>query len=307
MTYTKTSLPQAARIVGIADESDTIRTFVFDQHLDAEPGQFVMAWLPGVDEKPFSLVRADPVTLTIARIGPFTEEVFSLSVGDRLWLRGPLGHPFTLNALSPAPIPEPVLSETEGSRIPDPESRVPGPQSRIPNPGSPILLVAGGYGVAPLHFLAERARSAGWEVTAIIGARTASGVVFARRTAALGAQVIITSDDGSLGQQGLASESAERLLAQTDYQTIYACGPESMLEAVETLARAHRIPAQLSYERYMRCGFGVCGSCSQEGWLVCRDGPVRSISVRVSTWRSSQFHRQGAKDAKQPLKFWPIV
>lgn len=280
MTYTKTSLPQAARIVSIADESDTIRTFVFDQHLDAEPGQFVMAWLPGVDEKPFSLVRADPVTLTIARVGPFTEAIFSLSVGDRLWLRGPLGHPFTLNPLSPVSSPEPVLSESEGSRVPDPGSRTcPERERRIPNPQSPILLIAGGYGVAPLHFLAERARSAGWEVTAIIGARTASGVVFARRTAALGVQVLVTTDDGSLGQQGLASEAAERLLAQAGCQAIYACGPESMLEAVETLARGHNLPAQLSYERYMRCGFGVCGSCSHEGWLVCRDGPVRSISV----------------------------
>ncbi len=243
--------------MSITDESDAIRTFVFDQHLDAEPGQFVMAWLPGIDEKPFSLVRADPVTLTIARVGPFTEDVFSLSVGGRLWLRGPLGQPFTLGT-------QPVLSSSR-----DPEG---------PAEGSRILLVAGGYGVAPLHFLAERARSAGLEVTAIIGARTASGVVFARRTAALGARVIITTDDGSLGQQGLASEAAERLLAHNGCQAIYACGPESMLEAVETLARDHGLPAQLSYERYMRCGFGVCGSCSHKGWLVCRDGPVRSIN-----------------------------
>ena len=53
-----------------------------------------------------------------------------------------------------------------------------------------------------------------------------------------------------------------------------------MLDAVEALARERRLPAQLSYERYMRCGFGVCGSCSQRGWLVCRDGPVRTFPVR---------------------------
>ena len=249
MSDSNTSLPRAARIVSITDENHTIRTFVFDQYLEAEPGQFVMAWLPGVDEKPFSLVRADPVTLTICRVGPFTDEIFALKSGDQLWLRGPLGQPFTLNNQSPV--------------------------SRI---RPPILLIAGGYGVAPLHFLAERARSAGREVTAIIGARTASSIVFARRTAALGAQVIITTDDGSLGEQGLASEAAQRLLTQAEFQTLYACGPESMLEAVESLARAYKMPAQLSYERYMRCGFGVCGSCSREGWLVCHDGPVCSIS-----------------------------
>ena len=50
-----------------------------------------------------------------------------------------------------------------------------------------------------------------------------------------------------------------------------------MLEAVERLASGHHLPAQLSYERYMRCGLGVCGSCTKEGWLVCRDGPVRCV------------------------------
>ena len=248
MNRSMTSLPQAARIVSIADENHTIRTFVFDQRLEAEPGQFVMAWLPGIDEKPFSLVRADPVTLTICQVGPFTDEIFALKPGDQLWLRGPLGSPFTLDDRSPAP----------GLR-------------------APILLIAGGYGVAPLYFLAERARAAGREVTAIIGAKKASSIVFARRTAALGARVFITTDDGSLGEQGLASEVAGRLLAQNGHQAIYACGPESMLEAVEALSRAHRMPAQLSYERYMRCGFGVCGSCSRDGWLVCSDGPVRAI------------------------------
>jgi dihydroorotate dehydrogenase electron transfer subunit len=247
------SLPQPARIVELVDESVKVRTFTFDLHWDAEPGQFAMVWLPGVDEKPFSLVRADPVTLTIARVGPFTEALFDLSAGDRLWLRGPLGRPFTL----------PV-----------------GVGSPRPGDGqAPILLVAGGYGVAPLHYLARRARAAGWEVSTVIGARTAGDVVFADRFSALGSQVFVTTDDGSLGEEGLATDAADRLLDHRDYQAIYACGPEPMLEAVARLAQRHRLPAQLSYERYMRCSFGVCGSCAREGWLVCRDGPVKYLSL----------------------------
>ena len=123
----KTSLPRAACILDLTDESPTVRTLVLDLSLEAEPGQFVMAWLPGVDEKPFSLVRADPVTLTIARVGPFTTAVFALEPGDLLWLRGPLGQPFSLP--------------------PDPKT----------DAQSAILLVGGGYGVAPLTFLAEQA------------------------------------------------------------------------------------------------------------------------------------------------------
>jgi dihydroorotate dehydrogenase electron transfer subunit len=263
MTHSKTSLPQVARIASITDESPQIRTFVFDQRLEAKPGQFVMAWLPDIDEKPFSLVRADPVTLTISRVGPFTDQVFSLKPGDRLWIRGPLGRPFTLDNQSPAS---------------DLQSPVPNAQYTISNTRPSLLLVAGGYGVAPLYFLAECARAAGQPVSAIIGARTASSVVFAERFVSQGAEVLITTDDGSLGQPGLASEAAERLLAQNEFQALYACGPESMLEVLESLARDHKVPAQLSYERYMRCGFGVCGSCSRDGWLVCHDGPVRAIN-----------------------------
>ena len=246
----KASLPVAARIVSIAGESATVRTLVLDRSLEAEPGQFVMAWLPGADEKPFSLVRADPVTLTIARVGSFTAQVHTLGVGDPLWLRGPLGHGFVLP-----------------------------PQAADRRPGA-ILLVAGGYGVAPLHFLAERALAAGWRVSAVIGARTAKDLVFDRRLAALSAEVQVATDDGSLGEQGLATEAAERLIVAGGahrFEALYACGPEPMLAAVERLARTHHIPAQLSYERYMRCGFGVCGSCAREGWLVCNDGPVRRI------------------------------
>jgi len=237
------SLPQPARIVECTDESPSVRTFVLDLHLEAKPGQFVMAWLPGVDEKPFSLVRGDPVTLTICRVGPFTEQIFALGRGDLLWIRGPLGQPFTLP----------------------------------PQAASRMLLVAGGYGVAPLFFLAQRARDAGCDPSVVIGACTAADVVFADRFSALGVPVTITTDDGSLGHQGLASDAAGQLLGESAFQALYACGPEPMLDAVEALARAHRLPTQLSYERYMRCGFGNCVSCARDGWLVCRDGPVKCI------------------------------
>ncbi len=138
-------------------------------------------------------------------------------------------------------------------------------------------MVAGGYGVAPLYFLARRAITAGWEVTAVIGARSAGDVIFRDRFRALGTGVTITTDDGSLGEAGLATDAAARLLDQDGYAALYACGPEPMLEAVKELARARKVPAQLSYERAMRCGFGVCGTCSRLGWLVCRDGPVLTI------------------------------
>ena len=245
----KTSLPRMARIADLVDEGPKVRTLVLDLKLEADPGQFVMAWLPGLDEKPFSLVRANPVTLTVARAGPFSSAIQTLGTGEQLWLRGPLGQPFTLPPVEPS-----------GTR-------------------SPLLLVGGGYGVAPLHFLAECARTSGWAASMVIGARTAADVIFADRFQALGVPVAIATDDGSMGQRGVATGAAERLLDEAGHSAIYACGPEPMLEAVELLAHRRGLPAQLSYERYMRCGLGVCGSCAREGWMVCSDGPVRHISV----------------------------
>ena len=245
----KTSLPRVARVVDLVDESPTVRTLVLDLKLEAAPGQFVMAWLPGLDEKPFSLARANPVTLTIARVGPFSTALHALRAGDPLWLRGPLGQPFTLPPAGPV------------------------------SPRPPLLLVGGGYGVAPLHFLAECARGSGWDASMVIGARTASDVIFVDRFEALGTAVMVSTDDGSLGQPGVVTVAAARLLDGALYRAIYACGPEPMLDAVERLARERGLPTQLSYERYMRCGLGVCGSCARDGWMVCSDGPVRHISA----------------------------
>ncbi|MCS6826687.1 MAG: hypothetical protein NZ553_08755, partial [Caldilinea sp.] len=88
------TLPTPCRIAAIEVDNYRTKTFVFDARLEATPGQFVMAWLPRFDEKPFSLVNADPVTLMITAVGPFTQLVHELQVGDRLWLRGAFGHGF---------------------------------------------------------------------------------------------------------------------------------------------------------------------------------------------------------------------
>ena len=241
------SLPQVARIEDITTESPRVRTLALDLTLQAEPGQFVMAWLPGLDEKPFSLVCSDPVTLTIAQVGPFSSAVHALEPGGRLWIRGPLGAAF---------------------RLPENE----------PSTGD-LLLIGGGYGVAPLHFLAQHALSAGWAASMVIGARTAIDVIFAERFQRLGVKVAITTDDGSRGQQGVATDAARQLLDQGTYRALYACGPDPMLQAVEALAQDRQISAQLSYERHMRCGFGICGSCARGGWRVCKDGPVKQVEL----------------------------
>ena len=144
------TLPTAARISAIESDNYRTKTFVLDARLDAVPGQFVMAWLPRFDEKPFSLVNADPVTLMITAVGPFTRLVHELQVGDRLWLRGPFGSGF----------------------------RVAATQRRL-------ALVGGGFGVAPLLWLARTQLGRAEAITPIIGARTAEDLLYAERFEAL--------------------------------------------------------------------------------------------------------------------------
>lgn len=240
----RAGLPQPMRIDAIRQENAATRTLVLDGTLDAAPGQFVMAWLPGVDEKPYSLAGDDPVSLTVAAVGPFSQALHSLQVGDAVWLRGPLGNGF---AVPPATSP------------------------------SHALLIGGGYGVAPLRFLAERLLAAGHQVSAIIGARSRDQLLLVGGFEALGIRPWLTTEDGSAGRRGLVTDAVDTAMDGPDGRTpaVYACGPTPMLAAIAAICRARAWPAQLSWEAHMRCGIGLCGSCELgQGWLTCLDGPV---------------------------------
>lgn len=239
------NVPTPARIVSVRDETARTRTITLDLHLDAQPGQFVMAWLPRLDERPFSLAAASPVALTVAAVGPFSRALHTRQPGDLIWLRGPFGRGYS-----------------------------PLPAIRRP------LLVGGGYGVAPLAFLAEHLLAAGHSPTAIIGARSAGEVVGVARFEALGLPVIVTTDDGSAGEQGLATAPATRLVAEGAADAIYGCGPHGLLHALEALAQRTGTPAQLSWEARMGCAVGLCGLCEYgAGTLLCLDGPVLPVPL----------------------------
>jgi dihydroorotate dehydrogenase electron transfer subunit len=252
------------RIERITTENDRTKTLVLDGSLDAAPGQFVMAWLPGVDEKPFSLAQADPVTLTVAAVGPFSRALHSLAVGDCIWLRGPLGRSYK-------------IAPARGSR----------PHA---------LLIGGGYGVAPLRFLAERLLAAGHAVSMIIGARSASDLLLVDSFRAMDARLWLATEDGSAGLRGLATDAVEPALAAApgNTATVYACGPTGMLRSIAAICQAKGLPAQLSWEAHMRCGIGLCGSCEVgDGWLTCLDGPVFSFDPLAFDLSEGDTHVRG--------------
>lgn len=249
-------LPIPARIVDVRQENYRTSTLVLDVSLDAYPGQFVMLWLPRFDEKPYSLVSANPVSVMVTRVGPFSDLVGNMRPGERVWLRGPFGNGFR-----------------------------PSPTHRR------IALVGGGYGVAPLSWLATQQAGVSSEITAILGARTAADILFAGRFQRIEprgsvVRTVVTTEDGSQvsgsqvsgGQalRGRVTDALAPMLEARALDAIFACGPHGMLAAIEGLAKRFHVPAQLSWEAYMRCAIGICGACEHEGKLLCLDGPVLS-------------------------------
>lgn len=238
-------LPQPLKVVEIKVENHYTKTFILDGALAANPGQFVMAWLPGLEDKPFSLSNADPVSLTVAAVGPLSGAMHRLAVGDRLWIRGPLGHGFEL--------PVEVASSKH------------------------LLLVGGGYGVAPLLFLSRRALAQGHDISMIIGAKTRRDLLMVKAFEQLGVSLWLTTEDASRGIPGRVTEALPLVFEQSSLKPgrVYACGPTGMLEAVAARCIAEKVSFQLAWEAHMRCGLGLCGSCEVgQGWLTCLDGPM---------------------------------
>jgi len=237
---------KAQKITSVRMLNDSTRWITLNRSIQAVPGQFVMAWLPGVGEKPFSIAAMDPLSLLVVDVGIFSHALHTLGVGDEVWIKGPLGHGFSL----------------EGERL---------------------LLVAGGYGAAPLYPLADLASKSGRTVDVCIGAGTESGILLTAEFGELGCSLSLATEDGSRGKRGLVTTLVAEAMNQLNYDTLYACGPTGMLSALADLCRQQQVNYQLSWEAHMRCGMGLCGSCEvpqtfdpslPPGWLACFDGPV---------------------------------
>jgi dihydroorotate dehydrogenase electron transfer subunit len=141
------------------------------------------------------------------------------------------------------------------------------------------MVVAGGLGIAPTAPLIEQAMREGIEVDLVLGARSASELVFEKRCSDAGASVHITTDDGSKGFKGFTTDLARDLLARSIYDQVYTCGPEPMIAALLKICAEKEIPLQASIERLMKCGIGICDSCAIDGLHVCTDGPVFSSDI----------------------------
>ena len=237
----------------------------------AEPGQFVHVRIPalhpGALRRPLSLckVEGDTLTLLYKIVGQGTEALARMKAGEAVNLLGPLGRGF------------PVGERTQN------------PEPRTQNEAFPVL-VGGGYGVAPLLFLAMRLKRKG---AVFMGGRTKEDIMLTEEFAALGWDVRLATEDGSVGTKGYVTNAilGSGFCVLGSPVVFYACGPDGMLRAVGELAQKMDCAAWLSLDKHMGCGVGACLACIQtlrkpDGteWVgrVCKDGPV--FEAREIVW-----------------------
>jgi len=221
---------------------------------DLVPGQFVHVKVPSLEtsalRRPFSVFDAENgrVTLLYKTVGRGTAALNAVTAGDTVNVMGPLGHGFPLKC-----------------------------------DGVP-LLVGGGYGVAPLHFLAKRfVQAAGLpQPKVFIGGRTKNDLLALDRFAELGVDVFTATNDGSAGVKGLVTDPLDDELAQLRHEgkgfELFACGPDPMLKAVAMRATGTGSKGWISMDRHMICGVGACYACIQKtvrgNSRCCIEGPV---------------------------------
>jgi dihydroorotate dehydrogenase electron transfer subunit len=238
-----------------------------DGPVTAEPGQFAMlSCSTGLDpllRRAFSLAGVRPkrgsseLEFLIKVVGRGTSALRALPIGSALKALTPLGNGFTLD------------------------------------PGeAPLALIAGGIGLPPVLFAAERLAVRGVRFDLFAGATRAAELLEVDRCAAaadrVGGRLILATDDGGRGQRGFVTDVlAAEVAGGRRYLRVLACGPDPMLEAVARVAREFTLSAELSLEEPMACGMGVCLGCVVEladGSLVpsCREGPVFRADVLAS-------------------------
>lgn len=225
------------------------------------PGQFVALATGGPTSatllrRAFSVYRVAPSTrsgewqleIVLAPHGPGTHWLAERRPGDQVDVVGPLGKPFPL-------LTEPL----------------------------PCVLVGGGYGSAPLFWLAETLRDRGCQVDLVLGAASRDRLFGVEVAAKVADAVVVTTDDGSAGVTGRVSDVLPEVITGARAAVVYACGPMPMLRAVAAIAAEHGAVAQLAVEEAMACGIGVCMTCvlpvadrSGKTSMVrsCVEGPV---------------------------------
>jgi dihydroorotate dehydrogenase electron transfer subunit len=233
-------------LIEVKIENPTVKTFTFRDNMcsNASPGQFVMVWIPGVDEIPISLSginKSGLSSITVNGVGEASRALNRKKEGELIGIRGPFGNGFVLT-------------------------------------GKTVMVVGGGTGIGPLMPLIEELVKVASKVIVMSGAKSRENLLFLDRLdktlSDVDSELSFTTDDGSYGIECLVTNYVEQKLKKEPFDMIYTCGPEQMMYNLFLLTEKYGIPMQASMERIMRCSIGLCGSCTIGKLRVCKDGPV---------------------------------
>jgi dihydroorotate dehydrogenase electron transfer subunit len=242
---------------------------------EVQPGHFAAVAVGGIGSgmllrRAFSIHKSTPgetLEIIFAAHGQGTQWLATQSSGDEIDVVAPLGKPFVL-----------------------------------PRAAIPCVIVAGGYGAAPMELLARELRARGCRVDVILGAATQEKLFGVLDLKAVSDSVTVTTDDGTSGVRGRVTDVLADLIQKNNSQAVYACGPMPMLQAVAKVSQDNGTFSQCAVEESMACGIGVCMTCvlpviGDDGVTrmarSCVDGPVfRGDRVRwddVNTVPSDAF------------------
>lgn len=225
----------------IVRESPKVKTFYFHYHFNSLPGQFMMVWVPGIGERPMAIFEnKNGFLMSVAKVGQVTTALHNMKVGERIGFRGPYGTHFS-------------LPEKKGK----------------------IIMISRGCGIIPLIPLAIEAKNKGYEVIVLNGAETAKEVLYKKLFKRY--ITFICTQDGSLGEKMNLHELFAKYLSENKKPLmVYLSGSERMEYRIAKICWEKNIPFQASIERHLKCGVGVCGSCTVDptGWRMCVEGPV---------------------------------
>lgn len=218
------------------------------------PGQFVHVKVPSLEKsalrRPFSVFNAEDgkVYILYKTVGRGTAALNAAKVGETLEIIGPLGHGFPVKCDGAA------------------------------------LLVGGGYGVAPLYFLAKRLIASGWKgrLAVFVGGRTKTDLLAVEEFRSLGVELYLATNDGSEGVKGLVTDPLDdeiiKIREAGGKFELFACGPDPMLKAVALRSTGTKSKGWISMDRHMICGVGACYACIQKtvrgNSRCCIEGPV---------------------------------
>jgi dihydroorotate dehydrogenase electron transfer subunit len=260
---------ETAKILEHRDFGGGYNLLVFDVPSVASrvvPGQFIHLRVPRLEgsvlRRPFSVFKADAQTLSVLykQVGRGTRAMGDIVAGESVSIVGPLGNGFP---------------QVDAASFP--------------------VLVAGGYGVAPLYLLASRTPTKG---VLFVGGRSAIDILCVDAFVELGWDVQVTTEDASLGAKGLVTSILDQWLADRDSDVppeFFSCGPDGLLKAVGERVIAGGWQGWLSLDKHMGCGVGACLACVQKiraddgsiDWKrVCKDGPI--FEAREIVWPSEE-------------------